>query len=185
MPGIVRIIAIPPRTTPKTLRELLERHAPVLRLYLKPEQEFNSVARAQETGKGQFTKYVDGYVEFPTDNHARYVCQALNGRQMSAGLRRERKSRFTRFQWRLVHMPTMNWVDINQERVDLSRTREAIIRAEMEELTKHNAEYLEQLRCGKGRSRQLDGEDGWSEQQYKQRKLRVDEGSIDSLIGIL
>lgn len=185
MPGIVRIIAIPPRATPKTLRELLERHAPVLRLYLKPEPEFNSATRAQETGKAQFTKYVDGYVEFPTDNHARYVCQALNGRQMSTGLRRERKSRFTRFQWRLVHMPAMNWVEINQERVDLNRTREAIIRAEMEELTKHNAEYLEKLQRSKGRGQSLDGEGGWSEQCCKQRKIRVDEGSIDSLIGIL
>lgn len=197
MPGIVRILAIPRCATPAAIRQLLSHHGTIDRVYLKPENIANAVARAAGTNEAIYTKYVDGYVEFVDASQAKFVCQILNGKSMSYGLAHEKKSRFSRYVWRLVHMPNMQWTDINYEQSCLARSREAIIRAELATRSKNLGDYLLRLQRSRAKRNASDSEEESSSSagddvpgcrkrpDIRQRGIRSEKGKIDCLIGLL
>ncbi|EFO61198.1 Hypothetical protein GLP15_1131 [Giardia lamblia P15] len=197
MPGIVRILAIPHCATPAAIRQLLSHHGTIDRIYLKPENNVNAMARAARTNEPVYTRYIDGYVEFADASQAKFVCQILNGRSMSYGLAREKKSRFSRYVWRLAHMPNMQWTDINYEHSCLSRSREAIIRAELATRSKNLGDYLLRLQRTRAKrnmssseeeSSSSTEEDGPGYRRHpviRQRGIRCEKGRIDCLLGLL
>ena len=198
MPGIVRILAIPHCATPAAIRQLLSHHGTIDRIYLKPENSANAIARVAETNGPVYTKYVDGYVEFADASQAKFVCQILNGKSMSYGLAREKKSRFSRYVWRLAHVPNMQWTDINYEQSCLARSREAIIRAELATRSKNLGDYLLRLQRTRAKRNMSSSEEDESSSSagddeagrrrrpdIRQRGIRSEKGRIDCLLGLL
>lgn len=145
LPGVVKILAIPPFTTPARVRDLLGRYGSISRIYLKPEDAFQTISRAVDTGTRRCKRYREGWVEFSDVRDARSTVIALNGRPMSTGMRQERRGSMASYTWRLQMCEGMAWTDVNKDKAMRNRAREAIIKHDVAEASRMNKKYLELL----------------------------------------
>jgi len=145
VPGIVKVLAIPPFTTPAKIRDLLGRYGSISRLYLQPEDSFQTVSRAIDTGTRRCKRYTHGWVEFSDIEDARATVIALDGRPMSTGMRQEKRGRMACYTWRLQMCEGMTWTDVNKDKAMRNRARDAIIKHDVAEASRMNKKYLELL----------------------------------------
>jgi ESF2/ABP1 family protein len=72
--GVLYLPSVPPSMTPTILRQLLEPHGEVTRLYLKPN--FNNKSQKKKNSKR--TRYAEGWVEFAKRSTAKRIALCLH-----------------------------------------------------------------------------------------------------------
>jgi ESF2/ABP1 family protein len=74
--GVIYLPSVPPSMTPTILRQLLEPHGEVTRLYLKPN--YNNKSHNNVKTKTKRTRYAEGWVEFAKRSTAKRIALCLH-----------------------------------------------------------------------------------------------------------
>ena len=134
--GIVFIGRIPPGMTPGLIRTLLERYAPIDRIYLSPNRI-----------KSSKIKFTEGWVEFLDKKQAKQTAALLNG-QTIGGCRGSKKA-YSHDLWCLKYLSKFKWIHLTEKIAYERATREQKLHNEIAQAKKENELYLKQVQKGK------------------------------------
>jgi ESF2/ABP1 family protein len=141
--GIVYIGFIPPKMTPATLRQLLERHAGpgnIDRIFLQPESEAVTRRRQKRSGRGTVC-YLHGWIEFLRSATAQRVADTLHQTPMDPSPR----SRFHGDLWSLRFEEGLMWAHIREKKVAAQREKDEKLHSLMSKSAAQNEEYLQRV----------------------------------------
>ena len=174
--GVVYLSRIPPRMKPHRLRALLERHAEVARVYLRPQVEGKGgrpaeKARAKKKkaeAKGTNRTFAEGWVEFARRKDAKRVAETLNMQPMGG---RRRSAHFEDL-WTIKYLKGFTWDELSAAQAYRSRAREQRIAAEVAAAKAERDAFAEAVRRGKA-------EAAMAERRAKKRKETEGGGGSD------
>mmetsp|Transcript_16920 Transcript_16920/g.19646 ORF Transcript_16920/g.19646 Transcript_16920/m.19646 type:complete len:216 (-) Transcript_16920:155-802(-) len=139
-PGVVYLATVPPYMKPQKLRNLLEVHGKILRLYLEPEDETVWKKRKKAGGNSK-RKYTEGWIQFEKKKDAKKVALMLNGQQIGG-----KKRNFYYYDtWNLKYLSGFKWEHLTEKMLYESKTRQARLRAEIAKTKKTNDYFLERV----------------------------------------
>jgi len=96
---------IPPHLKPLKLRQMLEGHAVIGRIYMAPKEQ--RAAAGKERGK----EYGEAWIEFEDKRLGRAVAELLNGAPMGG----KHRSRYRDDLWTLKYLPKFKWDHLTEE----------------------------------------------------------------------
>jgi ESF2/ABP1 family protein len=106
--GIVYMSRIPPHLKPLKLRQMVEVHAKLGRIYMAPRDR-------SAPGKG--THFCEAWIEFEDKKMAKAVAELLNGHPMGG----KKRSKYHDELWTLKYLPKFKWDHLTEE-VGMTRT---------------------------------------------------------------
>jgi len=183
--GVVYMSRVPPKLRPAKLRQLLEPHGVVLRIYLAPEDPAQR-KRRRRTGGDSGKRFTEGWIEWADKREAKKAVQLLNGQPM--GGRRRRESQFSDL-WNLKYLSGFSWTDLSEEIAYEAAVREQKLNAELAQAgrekdfyvgkvnQKRSIDEMARRRQGKGKGAGEAGGEGHKVlRTFKQRAVKQDEG---------
>jgi ESF2/ABP1 family protein len=141
-PGVVYISRIPPGINPGGIKSLLMEHAPIVRIYLQPDDDSMKRKRNQQNGIQYF---VEGWVEFESKKDAKRVANLLNGTRMGP----KKGRRFYDDLWSLKYLSGFTWAHLTEKSIRERKQREQLLRLEFAQAKKDDELYLQQLKKNK------------------------------------
>lgn len=138
--GVVYISRIPPHLKPQKLRQLLEEHGEVGRLYLAPEDPALRRKRKQQGGNSG-KNFTEGWVEFEDKAQAKQVAAMLNGQQMGG----KRRSAYFYDLWCIKYLPKFKWDHLTEEINYQKAVREQRLAAEVSAAKRERDFYLSRV----------------------------------------
>jgi len=125
--GVVYLSRVPPKLRPAKLRQLLEPHGSVLRIYLAPEDPAQR-KRRRRTGGDSGKRFTEGWIEWADKRDAKKAVALLNGQPM--GGRRRRESQYSDL-WNLKYLSGFSWTDLSEEIAYEAAVRDQKLNAEL------------------------------------------------------
>jgi ESF2/ABP1 family protein len=110
--GVVYMSRIPPHMKPLKLRQMLELHAKLGRIYMSPKEappKASAVASVKASKQGN--QFSEAWIEFIDKRSARAVAELLNGNPMAGKAR----SRYHDDLWTLKYLPKFKWDHLTEE----------------------------------------------------------------------
>ncbi|EFN50823.1 hypothetical protein CHLNCDRAFT_11893, partial [Chlorella variabilis] len=138
--GIVYISRIPPHLKPQKLRQMLEQHGEIGRLYLAPEDPGLRRKRKQQGGNSG-KNFTEGWVEFEDKQKAKEVAAMLNGQQMGG----KRRSAYYYDLWCMKYLPKFKWDHLTEEINYQKAVREQRLAAEVSAAKRERDFYLSRV----------------------------------------
>lgn len=137
--GIVYMSRVPPHLKPLKLRQMLEKHAEVGRLYMAPVQRPPRAAggRAKRSGKS----FSEAWIEFEDKRLARAVAELLNGQPMGG----RRRSKHHDDLWTLKYLPKFKWDHLTEEIAHEKAVREKKLAQELSSAKRERDFYLSKV----------------------------------------
>lgn len=108
--GIVYMSRVPPHMKPLKLRQMLEGHAKLGRIYMAPKDPPKS-SSSYGKDKKQGKQFSEAWIEFEDKKMGRAVAEMLNGTQMGGKLR----SRYHDDLWTLKYLSKFKWDHLTEE----------------------------------------------------------------------
>lgn len=114
--GIVYMSRVPPHMKPNMLRQKLEAHGKVGKIYMVPTQTDPKDLKAElKARKTQYMKrsreFSEAWIEFEDKEEAEGIAQMLNCQPMGG----KKRSRHSEDLWNLKFVPDMKWDDLMSE----------------------------------------------------------------------
>jgi ESF2/ABP1 family protein len=159
--GVVYLSQIPPFMKPQKLRQLLEPHGKLNRIYLA-EEEASARTRRLKSGGNRRRLYTEGWVEFVKKKEAKRTCELLNARNIGG----KKRSRWHDSIWTLLYLKGFKWHHLTEQVAAERAARENMMRAEISKATRENREFARNVE----RAKMLDG------MQAKRKRKRDREG---------
>lgn len=136
MIGIVYLTRVPPHLKPARLRQMLEVHGKIDRIYLSPSA-VKSVKKGQKAGKS----YSEGWIEFEDKKIAKRVVRMLNGQNMGS----KRRSKYFYDLWNLKYLSGFKWEHLTEDIAYKKRIRDQKLAAEVSAAKKERDFYLSKV----------------------------------------
>jgi ESF2/ABP1 family protein len=108
--GVIYISRIPPHLKPQKLRQMMEQHGELGRLYLAPEAPSLRAKRKKHRGNTG-KNFTEGWVEFQDKRVAKQVAAMLNGQPMGG----KRRSAYHFDLWCLKYLPKFDWEALTED----------------------------------------------------------------------
>jgi ESF2/ABP1 family protein len=108
--GVCYLSRIPLFMKPSQVRNLLEKHAELGRIFLVPEDAKITFRRKKYT-KNRRTNFVEGWVEFKDKKKAKSLAEYLNMRQIGG----KRKSPYYSEMWNIKYLPKFKWQHLTEQ----------------------------------------------------------------------
>lgn len=114
--GIVYMSRVPPHMKPNKLRQLLEVHAKIGRIFMAPTQtgptDLDAQVKARKTRYMKRSKeFAEAWIEFVDKEEAQLVVEMLNCQPMGG----KNRSKFKEDLWNLKFVEEMKWDDLTEE----------------------------------------------------------------------
>ena len=139
-PGVVYLSRLPPFMKPLKVRQMLERHGELGRVYLAPEDPAINKRRKRE-GRPTGKSFTEGWVEFADKRVAKRVAGELNGQPMGG----KRRSRYYHDLWSLKYLHKFKWDFLTEEIRQRGKVREQRLAAEIAAAKKEKEFYLSRV----------------------------------------
>lgn len=138
--GVVYLGKVPPHTTPSQIKQLLERYAPVERIYLTPKA-------ASANRKANFG---EGWAEFCHKKDARRVADLLNGQPIGNGCgKRAKKKYYSEDLWCIKYLSGFKWTQLTEQKAYERAIKEQKLKTEIAQGKRENALYVKQVERAK------------------------------------
>lgn len=144
--GVVYLSRVPPFMKPNRLRQLLEPHGELGRLYLQREDGEVAAKRKREGGNSG-RNFTEGWVEFADKRVAKAVAAALNGQPMGG----KRRSAYYYDLWNIKYLPKFKWDHLTEEVAYQKAVREQKVALEVAQAKRERDFYLARVAEAKGR----------------------------------
>jgi len=128
---------------PEKIRQLLEDHAKIGRVYLSAEEEGARLHRVAQGGNKK-VRYSEGWVEFHSKKAAREVATMLNSQPMATG-KGSQRSHFAADLWNLKYLPRFKWSHLLMKQRFEKRLRSERLRTELSQAKRDTEAYRLQL----------------------------------------
>ncbi|KAG2435522.1 hypothetical protein HYH02_011816 [Chlamydomonas schloesseri] len=138
--GIVYISRIPPHMKPHKLRQLLEPHGTLGRVYCAPEDPAARRLRKQKGGNSG-KNFTEGWVEFEDKRRAKRAALALNGQPMGGS----KRSAYYYDLWNIKYLPKFKWDTLTEEINYQRAVREQRLVAEISAAKRERDFYLSRV----------------------------------------
>lgn len=110
--GIVYMSRVPPHLKPLKLRQMLEVHANLGRIYMAPKETAPRKSKAQgSNGQKQGKEFSEAWIEFQDKKQAKAVVEMLNCTAMGG----KNRSRYKEDLWNLKYLPKFKWDHLTEE----------------------------------------------------------------------
>lgn len=180
--GVVYISRIPPHLKPQKMRQLLEQHGEVARLYMAPEMA--SLRAKRKKLKGNTGKnFTEGWVEFEDKRVAKSVTRMLNGQPMGG----KRRSAYHYDLWCLKYLQKFQWESLTEEIVYQRALHDQKLAAEISTAKRDRDFYMSRVDKAKGvaaiKERKQQQEAMSSSAATEQSSLQVDNSNSSEKVG--
>lgn len=138
--GVLYISRIPPHMKPAKIRQLLQAHGEIGRLYCAPEDKALRRSR-KKAGKDTGKNFTEGWVEFEDKRVAKRVAGQLNGQ----GVGGKRRSKYYYDLWCLKYLPKFKWDHLTEEINYQRAVREQRLAAEISSAKRERDFYLSRV----------------------------------------
>ncbi|KAG2500249.1 hypothetical protein HYH03_001827 [Edaphochlamys debaryana] len=138
--GIVFISRIPPHMKPAKLRQLLEPHGALGRVYCAPEDPTLRRLRKKKGGNSG-KNFTEGWVEFEDKRRAKRAALALNGQPMGGS----KRSAYYYDLWNIKYLPKFKWDSLTEEINYQRAVREQRLVAEISAAKRERDFYLSRV----------------------------------------
>lgn len=136
--GVVHMSSVPPYMQPDHVKQLLEQHGEVTRIYLVEEDA--AIARRRKKMSGNRKKnYTEGWIEFADKKKAKAIAMSFNGTKLGG----KKRGFYTEDIWNLKYLRHFNWSHLTEKKAYERRVQKHKLRLEMITAKKQNAEFLE------------------------------------------
>ena len=139
-PGVVYLSRLPPFLKPLKVRQMLEKHGELGRVYLAPEDPAINKRRKRE-GRPTGKSFTEGWVEFVDKRVAKRVAGELNGQPMGG----KRRSRYYHDLWSMKYLHKFKWDFLTEEIRQRGKIREQRLAAEISAAKKEKEFYLSRV----------------------------------------
>lgn len=110
--GIVYMSRVPPHLKPLKLRQMLEVHAKLGRLYMAPKETAPKKDKKQgSNSQKQGKQFSEAWIEFKEKKQAKAVVELLNCTPMGG----KNRSRYKEDLWNLKYLPKFKWDHLTEE----------------------------------------------------------------------
>lgn len=110
--GIVYMSRVPPHLKPLKLRQMLEVHAQLGRIYMAPKENAPKKAKKHgASGQKQGKQFGEAWIEFKDKKQAKAVVEMLNCAPMGG----KNRSRYKEDLWTLKYLPKFKWDHLTEE----------------------------------------------------------------------
>jgi ESF2/ABP1 family protein len=109
--GIVYMSHIPPHMKPLKLRQMLEVHAPLGRIYMTPKQHGVSGKGSHLQASKRGKSFSEAWIEFEDKKEAKSLAELFNGKPMGG----KRRSKYHDELWTLKYLPKFKWDHLTEE----------------------------------------------------------------------
>ena len=109
--GIVYMSRVPPHLKPLKLRQLLEGHAKVGRIYMAPTEASQRAAQGGAKAGKSGKQYSEAWIEFEDKKAAKAVAELLNASAMGG----KNRSRYHDDLWTLKYLHKFKWDHLTEE----------------------------------------------------------------------
>ena len=109
--GIVYMSRVPPHLKPLKLRQLLEGHAKVGRIYMAPTEASQRAAQGGAKAGKSGKQYSEAWIEFEDKKAAKAVAELLNASAMGG----KNRSRYHDDLWTLKYLRKFKWDHLTEE----------------------------------------------------------------------
>lgn len=139
-PGIIYISSLVPGMTPGVVKSILQKHAPIKRIFLEPEDA--SVRRRRiSAGGGSGERFIEGWVEFYNKKDAKNLALLLNGSRVGP----KKSSRFYEDRWVMKYLSGFTWEMLREKTHAERRQRESKLKLLLAKDKKNDEEFLKKL----------------------------------------
>ncbi|KAJ3400815.1 Activator of basal transcription 1 [Chytriomyces hyalinus] len=138
--GLVYISRLPPFMTPAKLRQLLQQHGQLGRLYAAPEDAKTAYRRKKYRGNKR-VNYTEAWVEFEDKKVARKTAEFLNLRNMGG----KKRDRFYDDLWNIKYLPRFKWHHLTDQISYERAVRDQKVRTEMEQVKRETKAYMQNV----------------------------------------
>lgn len=164
--GVVYLSSLPPYMKPAKVKHLLEKMAPVTRLYMV-EEDVTIRKRRIKGGGNKKKKYVEGWVEFQDKKMAKEVAGALNGSLVGG----KKHNFYHDDMWVMKYLRGFKWSHLTEKLAYERRVREQKLRMEMLQAKKENAAFVGLVE----KKKELEGMEERRRKEGKEGRRRDDE----------
>jgi len=168
--GICFLSRLSPLLNPSKVRKFLEPYGKIARIYLERE-DAAITRRRKHQGKSKSVRYVRGWVEFEDKRKAKRAALILNGTPISDN----RRSRLHDDVWTIEYISKMQWSDLVERKAHERRTRDQLIRQELQQAREETQYYLEQAKFSKSLRKLEEGEKAISSERKRKHLERAAE----------
>eukprot|EP01029_Cantina_marsupialis_P009114 TRINITY_DN2133_c2_g1_i1.p1 TRINITY_DN2133_c2_g1~~TRINITY_DN2133_c2_g1_i1.p1 ORF type:complete len:218 (+),score=57.15 TRINITY_DN2133_c2_g1_i1:62-715(+) len=137
-PGVIYFSTIPPYMKPGKLRQLMEEHGKVDRIYLVREDEAVRRKRVKFGGNRKI-KYREGWVEFLSKKIAKHVAKHLNCEKVGG------KGFFAEDMWNMKYLSGFTWDHLNEKLRYDQHMKQQELRMETEKSKKEQNFFLQNV----------------------------------------
>ena len=111
--GVVYMARVPPHLKPLRLRQMLEGHAKLGRIYMAPKDSGPKGGSGSGAGKAkkQRKEFSEAWIEFQDKRQARAVAELLNGNPMGG----KNRSKYHDDLWTLKYLSKFKWDHLTEE----------------------------------------------------------------------
>lgn len=109
--GIVYMSRVPPHLKPLKLRQMLEVHATLGRLYMAPKEAAPKKGKQGSNSQKQGKQFSEAWIEFKEKKQAKAVVEMLNCTPMGG----KNRSRYKEDLWNLKYLPKFKWDHLTEE----------------------------------------------------------------------
>ncbi|KAG1678012.1 hypothetical protein FOA52_000807 [Chlamydomonas sp. UWO 241] len=138
--GVLYISRIPPHMKPAKIRQLLQAHGEIGRLYCAPEDKALRRSR-KKAGKDTGKNFTEGWVEFEDKRVAKRIAAQLNGQNIGG----KRRSKYYYDLWCLKYLPKFKWDHLTEEINYQRAVREQRLAAEISSAKRERDFYLSRV----------------------------------------
>ncbi|GAA5796762.1 hypothetical protein EDC94DRAFT_618009 [Helicostylum pulchrum] len=142
--GVCYLSSIPLFMKPSRVRNLLEKHAEIGRIYLVPE-DAKVTARRKKYTKNRRTNFVEGWVEFKDKKIAKALAEHLNMKNIGG----KRQSKYYHDMWNIKYLPKFKWHHLTEHMAHENQARQQRLRNEIEQSKRENKTYIQNVERAK------------------------------------
>ncbi|KAK6588264.1 hypothetical protein RS030_6774 [Cryptosporidium xiaoi] len=139
--GIIYISRIPPKMGPHHIREIMSKFGEVDRIFLRPEDKSKHEQRVKMR-RGNYIRYIDGWVEFKNKKVAKSVASSLNNTNIGG---KKRHNIWRDDMWCIKYLSNFKWHNLTEHNRYLKSVRKARLQARLSLVQKENNYYLQQV----------------------------------------
>ncbi|KAH8741782.1 hypothetical protein FG386_001356 [Cryptosporidium ryanae] len=143
--GIIYISRIPPKMGPHYIREVMSSFGEVDRIFLRPEDKSKHEQRVKMR-RGNYIRYIDGWVEFKDKKIAKSVASSLNNTIIGG---KKRHNVWRDDMWCIKYLSNFKWHNLTEHNRYLKSVRKAKLQARLSLVQKENNYYLQQVEKAK------------------------------------